>query len=48
MITMLIGKALSPFAAVILVWAVAAPIRRCVERFVPECRAKRLLLSRIN
>lgn len=47
MLTMAIGRVLAPFAALLLIWAVAAPIRRQVQR-MPECRLKRILLMQVN
>ena len=48
MTNFLIGRALSPFAALLLVWLVTAPARRYVERRMPEGRAKRFLLRRVG
>jgi len=47
MTTVLIGKALSPFLAVLLAWAVS-PARRAIERRMPDGRLKRFLLRRVN
>ena len=44
----LIGKLLSPFVMVLVVWLVTAPIRRAVERNMAPGRLKTLLLHRIN
>lgn len=40
----LLGKALSPFLALFLVWAVTRPASRYVQRRMPDGWVKRLLL----
>jgi hypothetical protein len=44
MATWLLGKAVSPFLALLFVWLITAPIRRRVERDIPGGRFKRFLL----
>lgn len=48
MTNFLIGRALAPFVALLLVWLVTAPARRYVERHMPGGRVKRFLLYRLN
>jgi hypothetical protein len=44
----LIGKALSPFAAVLVVWLVTAPCRRFIQRRMKDGPLKDLFLRRIS
>jgi hypothetical protein len=43
-----LAAALRPLLLLILFIAILYPARRCVERFMPESRFKRLLLWRTN
>lgn len=43
--TLVLALLLRPLAALVIAVALLWPIKRAVERWMPECRAKRILLT---